>query len=61
MNFGEMESFLRCVALPPFKLGVRARLIEECQMDSGLRAAASKEAEDLVSVRGALAREGWWN
>ena len=28
MTFRELESFLRCVALPPFKLGVRTRLIE---------------------------------
>jgi hypothetical protein len=61
MTFCEIESFLRCVALPPFKLGVRTRLIEECLNDSALRAAAANEAADLLRVRGEMAREGWWN
>jgi hypothetical protein len=61
MTFRELESFLRCVALPPFKLGVRTRLIEECEHDLALRPAAAKEAEYAVHVRAELARAGWWN
>ena len=61
MTFHELEGFLCHVALPPFKLGVRTRLIEECRRDPGLRAPAAKEAEHAVHVGAELARLGWWN
>ena len=61
MTFSELERFLRYVALPPFKLGVRSRLIEECQQDPGLSLAAGVEADVLVHVQSAAARDGWWN
>jgi len=61
MTFRELEGFLRCVALPPFKLGVRSRLVEECRRDPGLRIAADKEADDVMRDRAEVARAGWWN
>jgi len=61
MTFSELEDFLRCVALPPFKLGVRARLIDECRRDPGLRPAATAEADLLMRVQAETARDGWWN
>jgi len=61
MTFRELEGFLRCVALPPFKLGVRSRLVEECRRDPGLRSAAEKEADDVMRDRAEVARAGWWN
>ena len=61
MTFRELEGFLCHVALPPFKLGVRARLIEDCRHEPALRAPAAKEAEQTRRVRAELARLGWWN
>ena len=61
MEAEQLARFLRDVALPPFALGVRARLIDECRRDPMLRPAAVKEAQQLAHLRGRLARLGWWN
>ena len=61
MTADELAGFLHHVALPPFKLGVRARLIAECQRDPGLRRAATTEAQHTMHARADLARAGWWN
>jgi hypothetical protein len=62
MSSSRLQFFSRQhVALPPLKFGVRARLIEECQRDPGLRRASAKEAQHALHVRAQVARAGWWN
>ena len=61
MDADRLALFLRHVALAPFALGVRARLIDECSRDSALRGPAAMEAQRVADVRRELARSGWWN
>jgi hypothetical protein len=61
MTADQLAAFLHHVALPPFKHGVRARLVAECQRDPALGLVARVEAQHTMRTRAQLARTGWWN
>ena len=61
MTADQLAAFLHHVALPTFKLGVRARLVAECQRDPALGLVAMVELQHTMRARARLARAGWWN
>ena len=61
MTADQLAAFLQHVALPPFKLGVRARLVAECRRDRALGLVATIEAQHMMHTRAQLAKAGWWN
>ena len=61
MTPADLDAFLRRVALPPFLLGLRTRLLEPHREDPALGPTIAKELAYGARVRARLARQGWWN
>ena len=55
-----LETLLR-VALPPLKLALRARYLEERRQDPAAVTVAAEELAAVERIRALLARQGWWN